>query len=299
MKIRLRHILGFVLAVAAAIGFDYLIQHAMERSFENPDPLYWTSYLFYLRVFLLFGISTIIGCTFERRAWLFGALAALIFFGYSACSEFFTNFRQGHPVPVGYWQEEFLAGLIYITFNALMAALVGRVRFRLYPRSRFGTVKLRLILVFFALILVGCNLFIRGMHGLYNEYRLSTAGLPGKVTEMFAAWPSTLDEVIFNTVDGKRCTVKMPGSLERRGRFDRGEEMFIRYVPGFDRDGMFINLVPGDADVFRWAEEDNTPSILSHSGIAFLGLVSAGLGMLFWRRVRSRTMPQGTMMEPQ
>jgi len=286
MKIRLKHTLGFALAVAAAIGFGYLAQLAFNMSFENSDPPYWTSYGTYLRVFSILGLPVIIGSTFERRAWLFGALAAVVFICYFEWTVLIARLPGDGAVPAAFWREACFEVLSYGALSALIAALVGWGRFKWYPRSRFGTIKLRLILVFFAFVFVGGNLFIKGMHGLYNEYRLSTAGISGEVTRLFEAWPGGIDAVYFKEALGEEVVIEMPDSPERVERFKHGEELFIRYAPDFDRRvERFLFYIPGDVYVFRWAEEDNTPSILSQSGLAFFGLVSVGLGMLFWRRV--------------
>lgn len=272
MEIRLRHLLAFFLAVATTIGLWHLAQLAFGTSFENSNAPEWTAFASYFRLGAFLVPPVIVGFVFSRRPGVAGALLGLTVFSIAILLALDELFSGGRNVSREFLLEFFCAGLIYILFTALMSALVGWLRFKWFPRSPFGAVKLRLVLMFFAFVALGGCVFIKGLCGVYDEYRMSSTGITVKVTRMMH-----LEGDIYAVDFGSEGKLELGFELATppgiRERFDRGGEVSIRYLPD----------APWE---HRWVEEDNSERMLGPLGLVCTGLGSIGMGILFWRRVR-------------
>jgi hypothetical protein len=265
MAKRIRDVLIFVLALAAAFGLSYLSQLAFSLSFENPNPPYWTSFEGYLRWSSILGPPVIIGLAFARRTAVFGASIGALVIGKMAWANWADILTSEGNLPrLGVVPEFAFAGLVYILLCACVAALTGWLRFKWFPRSPFAAVKLRFVLVFLAFVVIGGGVFIKGLHGLYVEHRLKAEGVTVTMQRM-EKLDGDVDTVYFQYENGEELLWDMEVPAGVRDRFNRGEKVSMRYLPDSD---------------YRWAGED------SRSGLfASAGLLSIGLGMLFWRRV--------------
>ncbi len=271
MPIRPSHLLGFVFAIACAIGMDFLAYQAMLDSFEVPHPAYWTEFLFYYRVAALLGPCVIIGLIFQRRAGFVacGVAAVVCCYLWPLRDMLYTSEGEIALMTYGYFALE---DLLYIGLTALVTALVAWLRFKWFPRSRFRAVKLWQIVAFFTLIVTGGRVFLDGARGLYDEHQLSTIGEHAKVTRMFTAM-GDVDVVYFKPDVGEEYAMEITAPPPLRERFNRGEEVSIR-------------VVPGHPFVYSWEGEDRSNRILASREYMIAGLVCLGLGMLFGRWLR-------------
>lgn len=268
--IRHRYVLAFVFAVAFSIAMNVLSREAVRGSFEVSNPAYWTGFEFYYRMAFVFGPSLIIGLIFQRRAGIVAGRAAAIIFLYLTWPSRKMLYTADGEINLQVLCDFFLDGLLFVALLTLVAALVSWLRFKWFPRSRFGAVKWWQILVFFALIFTGAQVFFKGARGLYDEHQLNTVGKYSREIETFIAMDGE-DVAYFEYDDGEGFVVENTAPPRLRERFKRGEEVLIRYVP----------KNPG---IYSWEGEDRSGLVYAFWGYVGAGLVFVGLGLLFaWR----------------
>lgn len=272
LPIRPVHVTAFVFAIAFAIVMHFLSREAVSGSFEVSHPAYWTGFEFYYRLACVFGPPLIIGLVFPRRAGFVAGAAAAIVYTCLAWPE--REALYTGEIKLRVWRDFALDGLLYTVLPALLAALVSWLRFKWFPRSRFGALKWWQIVLFFTLIVTGGRAFIEGTQGLREEHLLSTAGKHARVTNMYMAMGED-DVATLKDDAGKEYSVENTATPRLRDRFERGEEVSVRYLP----DGPFISI-------YSWEGEDRSGLVLASWAYVGAGLVCMGLGMVFGWRLR-------------